>query len=66
MARGAYVPVFRANTARHRAITRFHVLRRQLADKVRGKLGLVLLIIVIATGVSLSLHAMWWLMVKLG
>ena len=64
--RGHYVPVFRANSPRRRAITRFHVLRRQFTDMARGNLKLVLLIIVIATGVSLSLETMWWLMAKLG
>lgn len=55
--RGHYVPAFRA-------ITHFNVLRRQFTDMVQGNLKLVLLVIVIATGVSLE--AMWWLMAKLG
>jgi adenylate cyclase len=36
--RGHYVPVFRANNARFRAITRFHVLRRQFAE-THGKIS---------------------------
>jgi len=64
--RGHYVPVFRANSPSRRAITRFHVLRRQFADMARGNLKLVLLIIVIATGVSFAIDAIGWLMAKLG
>jgi hypothetical protein len=53
--RGHYVPVFRANNARFRSITRFHVLRRQFAETARENFRLVLLIAVIATGISLGL-----------
>ena len=60
--RGHYVPVFRANTARRRTITRFHVMRRRFTNTVRGNSRLVVLIVVIATAVSLGLD-LFWLMV---
>jgi hypothetical protein len=64
--RGHYVPVFRTNTARRRALARVHVLHRQLLAAARENIRLVLLIAAIATIVSLSLDLMWMLMAKLG
>ena len=55
--RGRYVPVFRANSARRRAVTRFSELRRQFADTISQNYRLVLLILVIATAVSLAVEA---------
>jgi hypothetical protein len=55
--RGRYVPVFRANSARRRRITRFKALRRQYADTISQNYRLLLLIVVIATAVSLTVEA---------
>ena len=62
--RGHYVPVFRANTAPRRAVARIHVLRRQ-AEVVGENIRLVLLIVVVATAVSLALDLMWMLVRKI-
>jgi hypothetical protein len=63
--RGHYVPVFRINSPRRRAITRLHVLRRQAVDAIPEKYRLVLLIVVVATGISLTFDLMWMMLAKL-
>lgn len=55
--RGRYVPVFRPNSTRRRAVTRFDALRRQIAGAISQNYRLVLLIAVIATAVSLTVEA---------
>ena len=64
--RGRYVPVFRANSARRRALARVHVLRRQFAEAAGENFQLVLLIAIIATAVSLSLDLIWMMVGKTG
>ena len=51
------MPVFRANSARRRRITRFNALRREFADTISQNYRLLLLIVVIATAVSLAVEA---------
>ena len=51
------MPVFRANSARRRRITRFNALRREFADTISQNYRLLLLIVVIATAVSLTVEA---------
>jgi hypothetical protein len=63
--RGHYVPVFRANSARRRTLARIHVLCRQFAETARQNFRLVLLIGVIATGVSVALDLLWLMLAKL-
>ena len=60
--RGKYVPVFRANSPRRRAIAHFHMLRRQVADTARKNWALVLLIAIVAATVSLSFDLLWMLL----
>ena len=55
--RGRYVPVFRPNSTRRRTVTRFKVLRREFADTISQNYRLLLLIVVIATAVSLAVEA---------
>jgi hypothetical protein len=58
MPRGHYVPIFRMNTARRRAIARMHGLRGQFADALRDNYRLVLLIVVIAAIVCLTIEVL--------
>lgn len=57
--RGNYMPEFRANTSRQRSVARLHRLRRQFARTVREYYPQVLLIVVVATCVSLGLDYLW-------
>lgn len=62
--RGHYVPVFRANTKRRRAIARMRVLRRRVVDALPEKYRLVLLIVVTAAAVSLTFNLLWMVLEK--
>ena len=62
--RGSYIPKFQRNTARYRAIARVQSLRRQLVDMVRANYALLLLIVVIATIVSVALDVIEMLIAK--
>ena len=56
--RGSYMPVFHVNTAPRRTVARMRRLRRQLAEAISEKYRLVLLIVVIATAVSLTVEVL--------
>ena len=56
---GNYVPVFRANSKRRRARTRVQNFRHGVALKVQEQWRIVLLIVCLATGVSLTIDFMW-------
>jgi hypothetical protein len=59
--RGCYVPVFRSDKPRRRAIARLSELRRQLADTLRDNRWLVLVTAAIAAAVSFALDLIWML-----
>jgi hypothetical protein len=63
--RGSYIPVFQRNTARYRAIARVQGLRRKAVDMLRANYRLLLLIVAIATIVSLVLNLAEMLIDKL-
>lgn len=56
---GKYVPVFRPNAGRQRVRTRMYMLRGRIVRGTRQYAGLVILIAVIATTISLGLDFFW-------
>jgi hypothetical protein len=63
--RGHYVPIFRANSAGRRTLTRFSVMWRQVGELAQQNFRLVLLIVAIATFVSLGFDLLWMLLARL-